>query len=635
MQKPGESPHGATGAAPIDARHRRYWYAAGLALSLLMLLVHARAGLNTNGVPDFWRDLYWAAKIAHGEAFPLAGPPIYGLLELGPWWFYLLAIPIGLTGSVAATSVFVQLLAGSKYFIAWRLGTRIVDERLGLAFACSLALAGWSTIPLMFPSHTALVETTLLLLAAATWRCWLRLSIGNAVLLGLAAGACLNAHPTTASYVVMAGLALLVRHRSWPAFAKLSLAAALAALTLAPPWFDATPAATQRSVDAYVGTDIAVGLWQRIPELLATATAGGAWNGFLLMTPWSSTAIRIAWFVYCACVLVALAGLLRLPRGSRLRNAAFVAIAIFVLQAIFLAVLRPITPMWMLSSMVPPFALVLGLGWYGWFAFARERARSGAIVALAIFTLLSLAPFGLYLRDLHRMRVAVGANPYQNVVEVGDRYVDAEVPYLPVRRIERIAPSLCGTAVLHARLAWMVEQTLGVPVRLACGHWPELRYGGRAGPSRHVAGLFSRAAVASGVEPDSVVNGMALYENATPIAPAEGGKPTQLQRDRIHPDRAPDVSIPFEVSFEVRGADAAVLTNRFSVAMPLKVRAVTADGRPARLLHDDGGSMVYGCSDCAAGQTVRWRFELEGVEDNIDLVVLNAKPIRAATSEKE
>jgi hypothetical protein len=45
--------------------------------------------------------------------------------------------------------------------------------------------------------------------------------------------------------------------------------------------------------------------------------------------------------------------------------------------------------------------------------------------------------------------------------------------------------------------------------------------------------------------------------------------------------------------------------------------------------------MVYGCSDCAAGQIVRWRFELEGVEENIDLVVLNARPNRAITSEKQ
>lgn len=624
MHQLGNLSHGATQAVPLDARQRRYWFAAGLAFSVLMLLIHARAGFNTNGVADSWRDLYWATKIAHGEALPLVGPPIYGLIELGPWWFYLLAVPIALTGSAAAASVFVQLLAGAKYLIAWRLGTRMVDERFGLAFACSLALAGWSTIPLMFPSHTALIETTLLLLAAATWRHARRASVGNAVLFGLAAGACLNAHPSTASYVVIAGIGLVAWHRSWPAIAQIAFAAVIAALTLAPPWFDTESVAMQRTVGTYVGADVAVHFWRRVPELLASATAGGAWNGFLLMTPWSAAVVRVAWVMFCACVLLALAGLWRLPRRSTLRKAACAAAALVAMQAMFLVALRPITPMWMLSSIVPPLAALLALGWFGWLGFSSSRLRAGTIVALAAFTLLSLAPFGLYLREVTTMRVAIDANPYQDVVDVGTRYTETEVPYLPVRRIGRIAPHLCEPAVLHARLAWMAETTLGVPVRLACGAWPTLRYGGRAGAGAHIAGLFSRAATASGIVPDRVVNGMAFYEDVVPIAPAEGGKPTTLVRDRIHPDRAPDAPKPFEVEFESAGADVAVLTNRFPVVMPLKIRAVHADGRDARVLFDDGGSRVYGCSECAAAGPVRWKFELEGVEDDIDLVVLRA-----------
>ena len=54
------------------------WYAAGLAFSLLMLLLHAAAGLHTAGVADFWRDVFWATKIAHGEAFPVKAPPVGG-----------------------------------------------------------------------------------------------------------------------------------------------------------------------------------------------------------------------------------------------------------------------------------------------------------------------------------------------------------------------------------------------------------------------------------------------------------------------------------------------------------------------------------------------------------------------------
>jgi hypothetical protein len=598
------------------------WYVAGFLFSLLMLALHVAGGLHTAGVPDFWRDVYWAAKIAHGEAFPLAGPPIYGLVELGPWWFYVLALPVGLIGRASAAAVFIQLLAGAKYFIAWQLGTRAIDARFGLAFAGALALAGWSTIPLMFPSHTAVVETALLLLAGATWRCWHRLSIGNALLFGLAAGACLTAHPTTVSYVAGAGLVLLVREPSWKSAARLALAALVAALMLAPPFFDHAPSVAARSLGAYVGHDVAVDAWQRIPTLLASAVVGGAWTGFLLMTDWTNAGVRVAWFAYCVCLLIAAAGLLALPRErTAVRALAVGAGVVFLLQATFLVLLRPITPMWMLSSLLPPLALLLAVGWYGGFSSERVVFRSIVQIAFVACVALSIAPFGLFMHNLHAMRIATGANPYANAVEFSERFTETNVPYFPARRVDRLARSLCEPAVLHARLAWVVEQTLETPLRLACGHWPELRYGGVEGPAKHVAGLLPHAATASGIAPDRVIAGMALYDRVVPIAPLSGGKPTSLKRGQIHADRAPDVSVAFAHEFDARGADVVALTNRFPGAMPLVVKSATANGEPARLLDDDGGSKLYGCA-CEPSSSVHWRFELEGVADDIDLSVL-------------
>jgi hypothetical protein len=612
--------------APVARTHAAPgWYAAGLAFSLLMLLVHVAAGLHTGGVPDSWRDLYWATKIAHGEAFPLAGPPIYGLVELGPWWFYLLALPVRLFGTATAAAVFVQLLAGAKYWVAWRLGTRRVDARFGLAFAGALAIAGWSTIPLWFPSHTAVVETTLLLLAGATWRCWRHFSIGNALLFGLAAGACVTAHPTTIGYVVAAGLVLTLHEPSLRTLGRLLLAAFVFVLMMAPPWFDSAPHGVARSVATYLGTDVAVAPWRRIPALLASAVIGGAWDGFLLMTRWSEATARIAWLIVCACLAVAAAGLLLLRRDRHdLRVAAVAAGVAFIVQAAFLALLRPITPMWMLSSLLPPLAFLLGVGWYGGFTSERSALRGMACIAFAVCIALSLAPFALFLRNLHSLRYAAGADAYGNTIELSVRFAETPVPHYAVRRLDRIAPSLCEPAVLHARLAWAVEQSLETPLRLACGRWPELRFGGREGQGPHVAGLFSRAAVASGIAPDRVVAGMAFYEHVVPIAPASGGRPTVLKRDQIHPDRAPDVAAQFHIEFDARGADVAVLTNRFSSVMPLKVRAATANGTGARLLHDDGGSLIYGCAGCGPAAPVHWRFDLEGVEASADLVVLQA-----------
>lgn len=608
-----------------DAR-QPYWYAAGLALSLFMLCVHLAAGFNSAGVGDSWRDVYWATMIATGDGFPVSGPPIYSLLELGPWWFYILAIPVALTGTVVSAGVAVQLLAGAKYFIAWRLGTRAVDARFGLAWAGGLAIAGWSVIPILFPSSTAVVETTLLLLAGATWRCWQRLSIGNALLLGLASGACLHAHPTTASFIVVAGTALLVRHRSWAAFGALAAAAVLAALTLLPPLLDPAPTFTERTLKGYVGHDIAVDVAKRIPALLAAMLAGGAWDGFLLMTPWGPTTVRIAWFAYCACVVFALAGVFMLPRdGYRLRRIAMIAVALLLMQTVFLVLVRPVTPMWMFSTLLVPFALLLATGWYGWFAASRTSLRTAALAAFALFVALSIPPLTLFLKNLRSIRVAEAINPYENVIDVPHGYWNMQAPFYPARRRDKLASSFCEPAVVHGRLAPLLEQSIGAPTRLACGHWPELRYGGREGPAKHVAGLLARASVASGIAPDRVVAGMALYEGVAPIAPESGGGTSHLKRVQINPDIPTGGYQPERIEFDAKGADVPVLTNRFPLAMPLNVRKVTADGRPAQLLFDDGGSMLYRCAGCARDATVHWRFELEGNQDKLDLAVLNAK----------
>jgi hypothetical protein len=42
------------------------------------------------------------------------------------------------------------------------------------------------------------------------------------------------------------------------------------------------------------------------------------------------------------------------------------------------------------------------------------------------------------------------------------------------------------------------------------------------------------------------------------------------------------------------------------------------------VLSEDGGSTIYGCPSCDLAASVGWRFELTGVEDDIDLVVLQA-----------
>jgi hypothetical protein len=57
--------------------------------------------------------------------------------------------------------------------------------------------------------------------------------------------------------------------------------------------------------------------------------------------------------------------------------------------------------------------------------------------------------------------------------------------------------------------------------------------------------------------------------------------------------------------------------------MPLNVKSARAGSREAAKLYDDGGSRIYRCNGCAPGEPVHWRFDLEGSEDTIDLVVID------------
>jgi hypothetical protein len=108
-----------TRRAGIGVGEHRAWSIASVALLAGITVLHVAMGLNASGHADMLRDIYWAQQIATGAAFPLAGPPIFDTISLGPWWYYLLAIPLWAAGSVVAVPVTTLVLASAKYWLAW------------------------------------------------------------------------------------------------------------------------------------------------------------------------------------------------------------------------------------------------------------------------------------------------------------------------------------------------------------------------------------------------------------------------------------------------------------------------------------------------------------------------------------
>ncbi|WP_347260201.1 hypothetical protein [Rudaea sp.] len=608
-----------TPTAPASAPHQRGWRAAGLAFCCLMLALHVAAGYNSAGVVDFRRDVYWATAIAYGEHFPWSGPPIYQLVELGPWWYYLLAPVMRLGGSIAIAAASVQALAALKYFLALRLGTRMLDARFGFALAAAVAVTGWAIAPLIFPSHPAVVETALFLLALAAWRCRDALTPGSAVLFGLAAAACVHAHPTTATWVLAAGLALLWRHRSWHALTMLGLAALVVLLSLLPPWLDPQPvvAGMRKAADTYASHDLAVDPLVRFARLLAGLFVNGEWSGLMMMTPWKLPTVRLAWGLYCICLAVALAGVILLPRT--LRRWFAVAIASLALQCVFLVLVRANMPIWMLVSALPALAFAVALGWYGWLSAAPPWRRAFGGAALGLQVALSLAAFSVFLRDIHSLRIMPDANPYVDATQRGESYTTVPIAFFPARKVDAFAAIGCAPAILHGRLAALLEAAFAVPLRVACGRWPDLRFRGAAEAGAHVFGIESAAAAKTAIAPEETIAGMAIYHRIHAIGPAAGTRRTELRRMQVVPETLRSEAQTW--TFSARPGDVVSLTGIGADA----IGAAKANGRAAKLVYAVGNQLLYLCDACADAAAVNWEIAIKEPAYNLDIVVIEAE----------
>ena len=91
-------------AAPTSPAGTR---AATIALGMVVLLQLVAFAWYSPG-NDWARDLFMAARIADGGAWPARGPVIGGLFHTGPLWYFVVALPVALGAGFAATTLFAE-----------------------------------------------------------------------------------------------------------------------------------------------------------------------------------------------------------------------------------------------------------------------------------------------------------------------------------------------------------------------------------------------------------------------------------------------------------------------------------------------------------------------------------------------
>jgi hypothetical protein len=609
---------------PADNGGRGWQVAAGLVIGLLGVL-YALVAQHMTGVVDTTRDLYWAWQIGNGLAFPQVGPVIHsGVLQLGPWWYYLLAIPIALGAGIASVPAMICFIAWLQYPLGWLLGVRIGGPRLGLLLVLALVMPGWSALALMFATHTSVAGTAIiaLALAALAWdrdpRAW------RALLLGLAAAAALHAHPSTLLVCMVVAIALLARRRLpfVQAFAHAGIAVAVVIAAFLPVLLQGVDAVTTLAgnLAGHAEREVATGVFSRlVPSVLGVAIGGG-WSGPLLLSRWDLGTVQLVHFLWLIAASAGFAAAFW-PRAAvdAYRWALFAAI-LFVAQVAFLVVLRPILPMWMVNTALPMLALWLALGWSR-IAGVDFRGLMLGLLAAGFHAALGLALYGITLRAPATFRMAEGPQPWIDAAQRPRAWREEPAVALSLRELAALSPALCAADSVHGPLAFFVEQAHGISVDAACGPRPQLRYGG-LGAAVAAFGMPLHAWRAAGLTPEVRGESFGVTTRVRPLGPGAGDVRRALGPGDVAPHAEGDVA-DHAWSHVLAAGELLAVSNLHPWSAPSRLDAVLADGRPAVRVHVDPVLSLYRCDGCE-GDTAAWEVRGNFAAGNYDLVALPA-----------
>jgi hypothetical protein len=542
----------------MSAAAPRPWIDKGMLLGLYLLAAasYAYAAL----IIDSGRDLAWGWSIASGGQLPLYGPSLNGLWQPGPVWYYLLALPLAVTGSVGASTLGIGMVAAAKIPLAASLGRHWQGPAFGLAFAAAIALPGWSTLGQMVLSHTVLVEVAVVATLWCALRAWQRDSCALATSAALVLGLAVHAHPTAltaAPAVVVVGVRLMnTPRRAW--LAPIALLAFL--LPFAPMlWSEARIGWPQWDASTgYFGHSDYFGRIARAPAVLWGASHGEiVFVRDTLLARWSALAAPAAIALF-ALFLAAGAGLALRLRSIR---AVQVALVLAMLAWGFVLLLRDQSPAWMVYACAPFGAALLALGWLGVWS---ERTRPVAATILASLAILLSA---LTLAD----RIATSRDGLQTLpgAAIADIAIspdsDATLRFwLPAWGHDALARRLCadiGPVSLHGDLATAYHFGQGVATALHCSDEHDVRLGGSA--TRQLAGIPSALAHRLGIAGEVTSWGHVLATPTAVLHPMQGAR--VVPHTRYLPDdfrqRVNDMPTRIGLSVPCIEGDLLVATN--------------------------------------------------------------------------
>ncbi|MEM1080706.1 MAG: hypothetical protein AAGH65_03910 [Pseudomonadota bacterium] len=577
-----------------------------LALWLIAVItaIHAAATLDTA------RDLHWAWQIASGQSFPLIGPLLAQNIHLTPLWFYLLALPLLMLGSLNAASIWVGALAGLQYPLALALGHRLLDWRLGLLLALTLALPSLTSYTLVTWTHISIANTTVLLFALALERDWRTPSISSAVGLGLSVALMTQAHPTL---LALTWPVLVSWWRAPDRWCRALVIALPAALGLYPLWLSLGDEALQASQVSAGAINAAVVL--DAPRLIIHSVVYGTDASLHLIAEGKNGLLVALRMLMLAVGLLAIWGWIsgwrKVDRhqNQSINTWLLALLSSVLVYALAVALMRPVTWWYMMLGLIPPIALMTALGLHQ----LPSRLGHWSIGTVSVITL-SLMSISLVISGTQGISryFPIG---FVNLKQSSPQQDTDNSPWLPLYAQDRVAQAICTEdqiVTLHGTLAFTLDSTGRLLHQLHCPDTPSWQLLGtnpdNPAMHRHWLGIQAKQAATADLAVAQTIAGMALIEVRQVLYPRSGLAMGNAASEQLRGWAQPPASAD-RLDFTLAGADRVAIGNAFYWQSRPEWIRIDANGSSARLLLDDGVTQVYECASCDGIEAVNWTLE--------------------------
>lgn len=586
------------------------WAVAALTLAYIGFGLWIGAGYDTG------RDVAAAWAIAREGARPLEGPIFAGQVHLGPVWFYLLAAPLAIAPTWLAPAMTAVVLASLQLPLAYAAGTRLADRRLGLMWAAALLLPGWAGFEQVGFSCTNLIRTCIV----ATLYCLVRARQTPAARwwfgAGLAASLAIHAHPSAAWLLPVTLVAAVLRPGEIARVLRdRVVAVALVAAGAVLPFLPVLGASTALLAGA-AGTaaaNVGVDNLSRVPALAVSIAWSGAYALFATLYGADDVPGRVAAVTAASLTAIgAVTGILAALRGNR---PACIGLGLTLLSLLFVALLRPVTPLYMAYAVSPCLALLVAAGWR-----ATTRVVAGAAGASlgTGFTVLAVATWALVgigvLQAMTRGGGRVDGPWVANITSGAAARAPLADVWLPARDVDALGRELCATpGPVYGALPYLLDVHYTLPVRIHC---PQAfaAFDVRTGTAAGRLALASARWRDIDAIPPLRVGGLGLAPVGTVIAaPASRGLP----RDATYPPHpyasGPTTSV--EYAFQLPRGQVVVASNPRVAWMPAWETEVRCNGVPATLASADIVTRVYACA--ALADPGRWTVSARAQDPSI------------------